>query len=330
VSTVAGFLAFDLSAREDRVSSLEDMGAVRRTAVVAATLAGVLTAGCSGTTQGSTPAPNGDDASAAAPVAVPAAEVTKLLVVIEENHSLTQMQVGMPYAFGLAKRYGYAIQYHAITHPSLPNYLAIAGGSTFGVRDDAEPGAHRLTGHSVFGQALAHHRTATVYAQSMPSPCATVSSGPYAVKHNAWAYFVDERRQCRAHDMGMERFADDVSAGRLPTVGMVVPDLQHDAHDGTLQQADAWFRSLMGLVFAGPDWRSGHLAVVLTADEDDDNQGNQVLTVVIHPSQHHHVVFRRLSHYSLTRLYDEVGHLPLLNHARTAPSMAKAFGLPVG
>ena len=313
------------------MSSLEDMGRVRRTAVVAAALAGVLTAGCSGTTQGSPPRPTGSHVSPAAGTgAAPVATVTKLLVVVEENHSLAQMKAGMPYTFRLAKRYGYASGYHAITHPSLPNYLAIAGGKTSGVTDDADPSAHRITGRSVFGQALAQHRTAAVYAQSMPTHCATVSNDPYAVKHNPWAYFVDERRQCRAHDVGMRRFGRDVAAGRLPAVGMVVPDLQHDAHDGTLQQADAWFRALMGRVFAGPDWRSGHLAVVLTADEDDGGQGNRVLTVVVHPSQRHHVVFRRLSHYSLTRLYDEVAHLPLLNHARSAPSMAKAFGLPVG
>jgi hypothetical protein len=69
--------------------------------------------------------------------------------------------------------------------------------------------------------------------------------------------------------------------------------------------------------------------VVLTADEDDRAHGNRVLTVVIHPSQRHHVVRRRLNHYSLTRLYDEVAHLPRLHHARSATSMAQAFGLPL-
>jgi acid phosphatase len=110
---------------------------------------------------------------------------------------------------------------------------------------------------------------------------------------------------------------------------MVVPDVKHDAHDGTLRKADAWFRSMMSQVFAGPDWRSGHLAIVLTADEDDGEHGNRVLTVVIHPSQRHHVVTQRLNHYSLTRLYDEVAQLPYLHRASTASSMAKAFGLPL-
>ena len=62
----------------------------------------------------------------------------------------------------------------------------------------------------------------------------------------------------------------------------------------------------------------------------DHNQGNVVLTTLIHPSQDHHVVNTRLTHYSLTRLYDEVAGLPYLHNAATAPSMAKAFGLPLG
>ena len=109
----------------------------------------------------------------------------------------------------------------------------------------------------------------------------------------------------------------------------MIPDLDHDAHDGTLKTADAWFKAQMTKVFAGPDWKSGHLAVVLTADEDDTAHGNRVLTVVIHPSQHGNVVTTRLNHYSLTRLYEDVAGLPYLNGAKSARSMTKAFGLPV-
>jgi acid phosphatase len=188
---------------------------------------------------------------------------------------------------------------------------------------------HRLTGRSVFGQALAHGKSAALYAHSMPAPCATDSSGPYAIRHNPWPYFIRERASCRAHNVSMDGFGRDVTAGALPRVGMVVPDVENDAHDGTLRKADGWFRSMMSQVFAGPDWQSGHLAVVLTADEDDGEHGNRVLTVLIHPSQRHHVVTQRLNHYSLTRLYDEVAQLPYLHRASTASSMAKAFDLPL-
>jgi hypothetical protein len=255
--------------------------------------------------------------------------VTKLLVVTMENHSLSQMRAGMPYTFELAQRYGYATDFHALRHPSLPNYIGIAGGQMYGITDDRLPASHRLTGRSVFGQALARGRSAATYAEGMPAPCATYNSGAYAARHNPWTYFANERSACRAHDRGLPAFTSDAAAGRLPRVGMLVPNLCHDAHDCSLATADGWFRQQMAKVFAGPDWKAGRLAVVLTADEDDRNSGNVVLTSVIHPSQDHHVVTRRLTHYSLTRLYDEVAELPLLHGAATAPSMANAFGLPV-
>jgi hypothetical protein len=261
-----------------------------------------------------------------------AARVTKLLVFVVENHSRDEMRRQMPHTFALARKYGFATRYRAVTHPSLPNYLAIAGGSTFGVTDDASPASHKIHGRSVFGQAIDAGKTAQVYAEGMPRRCALATGGDrYAVKHNPWAYFADERRSCRRHDVGLARLADDAAAGHLPNAGLVVPDLCHDAHDPDcdLADADAWLRHQVGAVLDGPDFASGHLAVVITADEDDFSQRNLVLTTVLHPSQHRHVVRTALTHYSLTRLYEQVLRVRLLRRAAMAPDMARAFGLPL-
>ena len=59
--------------------------------------------------------------------------MTKLLVFVVENHSFDQMREEMPWTFALSERYGYADEYTALAHPSLPNYLAMIGGGTFGV-----------------------------------------------------------------------------------------------------------------------------------------------------------------------------------------------------
>jgi acid phosphatase len=255
--------------------------------------------------------------------------VTKLLVYVVENHSLDQMRSGLPHVVELGDRYGYATGYHALTHPSLPNYLAIAGGSTFDVADDHPPADHRLHGQSVFGQALAAGRTATLYADGMATACATENGDRYAVRHNPWAYFADERAACKEHDVPLDGLADDVAAGRLPAAGMVIPDVCNDAHDCDLSVADVWLHDSLGRVLDGPDWKSGHLAVVVTADEDDHHQDNRVLTTVLHPDLHGTTYDGALDHYSLTRLYDEVLGAPLLRNARSAPSMADAFGLQV-
>jgi acid phosphatase len=96
-----------------------------------------------------------------------------------------------------------------------------------------------------------------------------------------------------------------------------------------LGTADSYLESWLPQIMAGPDYTSGRLAIVVTADEDDRHSGNVVLTAVIHPGLDgaHKVVATPLTHYSLTRLYDQVLGTPLLRNAASAPDMAAAFGL---
>ena len=252
---------------------------------------------------------------------------SKLLVFVVENHSLEEMRAQMPWTYRLGQEYGYATDFSALTHPSLPNYLAIAGGSTFGVQDDHDPSSHPISAPSVFGDALDHGRTAGVYADAMPANCSLTNTSQYAVRHNPWTYFTTERQQCGELDVPIARFATDVRAGKLPDAGMVVPDLCHDAHNCPLATADAWMRQEIGLAMSGPDFRAGRLVVVVTADEDDGSQDNTVLTIVVHPSVRGVIASSPLSHLSLSRLYSEVLGLPPLREAASAPSMTDAFGL---
>ncbi|MGZ5410502.1 MAG: alkaline phosphatase family protein, partial [Aeromicrobium sp.] len=249
-----------------------------------------------------------------------------------ENHSFDQMRSGMPYTYALATEFGHATDFTAIRHPSLPNYIAMASGSTQGITDDKEPSGHKLSGPSVFGQAIAAGRTAGAYADGMTTNCATTGGGDrYAPRHNPWTYFADEREDCLKYDLPFTEFDQDVVDGDLPDIAFAIPNNCNNAHDEDcpLEVADEWFRVQMDKVFAGPDWQSGKLAVVLTADEDDRESDNKVLTVVIHPSQKGNVVTNPLTHYSLSRLFSEITHTTPLANAQTAPSMAEAFGLPI-
>jgi acid phosphatase len=257
-------------------------------------------------------------------------KVTKVIVFMVENHSLDEMRTGMPLTYAFAAKHAYATDYTAIRHPSLPNYIAISAGSTLGVADDNDPSAHPLTGNNVFRQAERQGKKATVYADAMPGHCALTNAGEYAVRHNPWTYFVKDRAACRKHDVPATRLAHDARKGKLPNVGFVIPDVIHDAHDGTLAQADAWISARIATLTAGPDWKSGRLAIVVTADEDDRSSGNKVLTVVATHHQRPRVVTTPLSHYSLTGFLDDVIGAKHLRHARTAPSLAKAFHLKVG
>jgi phosphatidylinositol-3-phosphatase len=297
---------------------------LRPVALVCAALLALT--GCTTTTQ-----PASDPQVPGAPAAssgAPGKAVRKVLVFVVENHSLDQMRSQMPYTFSLAEQYGYTTAFRALTHPSLGNYIAVAGGSTFGITDDLDPVAHPLSGPSVFSQATRAGRTAAVYAEGMPGNCSLTNGGDqYVVRHNPWTYFVDDRADCNRYDVPATQLAAAVDAGRLPNIAMVIPDLCNDAHDCPLATADDWLRSTLDHVFAGPDWRSGHLAVVVTADEDDHDQNNLVLTAVVHPSVDHVVVDEPLSHLSLSRFLSEVVDRPPLRDAADAPSLGEAFAL---
>lgn len=264
----------------------------------------------------------------------PAPRVTKVLTVVLENKGEQTATHGMPQLAALARRYGQATRWSAATHPSLPNYLALAGGSTSGVVDDGPPSAHPVHGPSVFDLALATGHTATTYAESMPRPCALTSSGRYAVRHNPWTYYADaaSRRLCAAHDVPLGTLTSgalhaDVARGTLPAVGLVVPDLCDDAHDCGMSTADAWLAAWTKQVMAGPDWRARRLALVVTFDEAERVGPNTVLTVVAAPQLSHRVVSAPLTHLSWTRwVSDLVGTRPPRG-ALTAPSLGRALGL---
>jgi hypothetical protein len=320
---------------------------MRRVAAVLGVALAALVTGCTGagpavsTPAVSTPAVGSPPvASPSVPVGAgpggsgPAGRPTKMLTIVEENHGEQAALAQMPYLAGLSATYGRTSGYRAVAHPSLPNYLALVGGSTFGVSDDKGPAEHPVSGPSVFDQAISAGRTVTAYIEAMPAPCALTSSGRYAVRHNPWTYFADpaERANCQAHDVPAGtptagRLHDDVTAGTLPTLGWVTPDLCDDAHDCPPGVADDWLRSWIPVIMGGPDYRAGRLAIVVTFDEAEESGANTVLTTLIAPGVRRVVSPTSCSHYCWTRYAAELTGSPPLRQAAGVPSLSTAFGL---
>ncbi len=76
-----------------------------------------------------------------------------IFVIVEENHAYNQV-IGNPKAPNinrLAQTYGLATKYYGVVHPSEGNYIALLGGSTFGIHDDdayyCKPGSTDPSGH---------------------------------------------------------------------------------------------------------------------------------------------------------------------------------------
>jgi phospholipase C len=259
---------------------------------------------------------------------------TKVLTIVLENHSANQAIAQMPYLRSLGQQYGYTTSYHANAHPSLPNYLALAGGSTYGVVDDNGPAAHPIHGMSVFDQAVARGRTAKTYAESMPASCTLGNVGQYVPRHNPWTYYADaaSRAGCKRWDVPAGTpsggaLRTDIRNGTLPNVGLLIPNMCHDGHDCPLSTADGWLHGWLPIVLAGPDYKSGRLAIVVTFDEDDYTAANTVLTTVVSPYTHHVVSAEAYTHYSWTHYAEQLIGSAALNNAGSAPSLRPAFGI---
>jgi acid phosphatase len=273
--------------------------------------------------------------TAAASTAAAPAKVTKALTVVLENHGAAAALAQMPRLAGLAHKFGYTTRYNALAHDSLPNYIAMTAGATAGVEGDGGPDVNAVQGPSVFDQALAHGGTAKTYAEGMPTNCARSDAGRYVVHHNPWVYFTDasSHRACQINDVPAGTTAAgalhaDIAAGRLPTIGMVVPDLCNDAHDCALSTADTWLTAWVEQVFAGPDWQAGRLALVVTFDEaEESSTANGVLTVVAAPGVTSRVVSRRYTHVAWSGWMSRLAGATPLRDAAKSPSLGAGFGL---
>jgi acid phosphatase len=300
---------------------------------------GALVAGCSSAPAAVGPGPAATAQASASERAASAASspagspgpARKILVIMEENHSIQQVfPDGMPYLWSLAKRYAYATDWSDVAHPSLPNYLAIFAGSAFNDPQDCAPAPGcTYPGSSVFGQALARGESAKAYEESMPAPCDPGFAGDYDVNHNPWAYFPSETASCQVYDVPAGTpaggaLAGDVRAGVLPDVGLITPNLQHDGHNGTPAQADGWLRTWMPVLMSGPDWRSGRLAIAVDFDEGETTE--QVAFVLMAPGLSGVTISAPADQYALTRLIDAVIGAPPLRSASTATDVAPLLG----
>jgi phospholipase C len=244
-----------------------------------------------------------------------------------KNYSSIIGNSAAPFENLIAQECGLATNYHAVAHPSLPNYIALTSGSTQGITDDDPPSAHPLNVDSIFGQVQSKS-----YEETMPTNCALSGSGNYAVRHNPEAYYLPVRTQCATDNVPMGSLAsgalqNDVASGTLPAFSFLTPNLCNDMHDCSVATGDAWLAGWVPQIVAGSDYQTGHLAIVIVFDENGGGGSNQVYAAVISPytvpGTHDATNF---THYSLLRTTEEILGAPLLGNAGTATSMRAAFG----
>lgn len=206
--------------------------------------------------------------------------------------------------------------YRGVTHPSLPNYLALVSGSTHGITGDCT--SCTVPGRSLADTLEAKGLSWKAYAEGLPAPGWTgPSRDRYAKKHVPFLYFdrVLARGDRLDRVVPLRQLSRDLAAKRLPTLSFVTPDMCHDMHDCSVRTGDAWLKGFLPRMLKLP----GTAVFVLFDESDSSNPGipGLALGTLVRP----HSRFRpTISHYGLLRTIEDGLGLPRLGlSARAGP-----------
>jgi phosphoesterase family protein len=234
--------------------------------------------------------------------------------------------------------------FHAMFHPSYPNYLAMVAGTDFGI--------HRrgrlLADNQVNLPADAAHQTIAdrliaagldfkQYAEELPegtcpwnysSQHVAEKRGNYTRRHVPFLSFREVQskwcdRVIRVDSSKSDNFfAQDARKG-LVAYSFYSPNMNHDGHDTNVKVAGAWVKKFLDDTFP-EKLRKGTL-VVVTFDESGGNADNHIYTLLVGDmvkpanQQDPKALGMHYTHYSLLRtIEDNFGLEPLTANDRDA------------
>ena len=238
-----------------------------------------------------------------------------VVVVVEENHSPSQVigSAQAPYINSLAQNGAYLSQSHGTSRPSQPNYIALFSGSDWGITSNADVNLGNTP--NLGSQLIAAGKSFVTYAEDLPYVGFTGStSGRYARKHNPVVSFSNVPA---TSNRPFTDFPSDYTT--LPTVSLVVPNLDDDSHDGTVDASDQWLQDhLSGYA----QWAKAHNSLlIVTYDEGSGTDTtNQIATIAYGAEVKQGQYANTINHYNVLRtLEDMYGLTPLANAASAAP-----------
>jgi hypothetical protein len=272
------------------------------------------------------PAPSRPAATAAASTAVPAVSPrarpnTRVAVIVMENKDYSDIvgNPSAPFVNHLAPTSAVATSYFAVAHPSLPNYLAMIGGETFGIDTDCT--RCHVAARNLVDQLEDAHITWKAYMEGMPRACFPgSSSGRYAKKHDPFVYFDDVAAASRR--CGNVVPLSSLDYGALPQFVWITPDLCHDTHDCSVRTGDGFLSELLPPLIRALGPRG---VLILTYDEGSGGAhgGGHVFTLATGPGARPGRYSQPFDHYSLLRTIEDRLGLPHLGAAaRAAPMTA--------
>jgi Phosphoesterase family len=267
----------------------------------------------------------------------------RVLIIVLENVDYEVASQDKSYA-DLAAGGASLTNFHALFHPSYPNYLAMVAGTDFDIHrrgrlfgdnqvDFPADGTHQTIADRLIASGLDFKQ----YAEELPDqPCPwSIASqrepdrrGNYSRRHVPFLSFrqVQQKwcdRVIRVDSSKSDNFfVQDVKKG-LVAYSFYTPNMNHDGHDTSARFAGMWVKKFLDETFP-EKLRQGTL-VVVTFDESGGNADNRIFTLflgdMVKPAnqQDPKALGRFYTHYSVLRtIEDNFGLEPLTANDKDA------------
>src|SRR5215470_5752093 len=217
-------------------------------------------------------------------------------IITEENYSYEKVigNPNMPYYNSLARKYAFAAQYYANIHNSLADLMIVVAGQKVTLWNNT---TSCYNVDNVVRHLLLHGMTWKSYQEDLPYPGFTgLSWAGYLRRHNPLIDFTDVCTPSqKLNVVPYSQLAKDISNNATPNYAFISPNKYHDAHDGTLAQADQWLSQQVPTILGLPEFQSGGdglLFIVWDEGTHTDNRcnasvsgicGGRIATLVIGP-----------------------------------------------
>jgi phosphoesterase family protein len=284
------------------------------------------------------------EAAAEAAAKATARHFDRVLIIVLENVDY-EVAVQDKNLAALAEHGASFTNFHALFHPSYPNYLAMIAGTDFGVRRrrgrylaDMQINFPNDSAHKTIADRLiAADLDFKQYVEELPGgTCPWTMSGQhvsdkkgnYVRRHVPFLSFreVQEKwcdRVVRVDSGKSDNFFIQDAKKGLVAYSFYTPNMNHDGHDTSVQVAGAWAKKFLDDTFS-EKLRKGTL-VIVTFDESGGNSDNRIFTLFLGDmvkegsQQDPKALDRRYTHYNLLRtIEDNFGLEPLTANDREA------------
>jgi hypothetical protein len=251
----------------------------------------------------------------------------RVAVMVLENRSYEQIigNPSAPYINSLARKGALETRYYAVTHPSLPNYIALTTGGHVGVNSDCSSCQSR--GRSLVNQLDGAHIPWRAYFESMPSqPSTPYGKGQaYDPYYNPFVYTQSLAKTDLTSDTrDFATLSRDLATNSLHRFSWIAPDVWHDGHNGKLAAVDSFASRMVPRIVKALGPR-GVLFILWDEGQKTDIRGahgkggGRVPLIALGPGARAGArVNAKANHYALLKTIEASMGLSQLGHARGA------------